>query len=33
MGKDGAASKGIGGNGILGLSKERMSTDLLSNDP
>lgn len=33
MGKAGAASKGIGGNGILGLNEYRMPITLLGNTP
>lgn len=33
VGKEGAASKGVGGNGYLGLSKERMPVELLNDTP
>jgi hypothetical protein len=33
MGKEGAASKGIGGNGYLGYSSQRMPVSYLSNTP
>lgn len=33
VGPEGAASIGVGGNGLLGLSKERMPVELLGNTP